>query len=83
MLLRTAVQALANRPVNLILLAGLGRNLDKLGLGPLPANIRLDRGRPSAMCADRGCGRCTRGFGKGYLCNHVESADGAGTYDPR
>jgi UDP:flavonoid glycosyltransferase YjiC (YdhE family) len=45
-LLRTAVRALSNLPLNVVLVAGEGRNLDGLDLGPLAPNIQLESWTP-------------------------------------
>ena len=46
LLLQIAARGLANLPVNVVLVAGEGRKLDSLELGPLAPNIRLEPWTP-------------------------------------
>lgn len=46
LLLRSAARGLANLPLNVVLVAGEGRRLESLGLGPLAPNIRLESWTP-------------------------------------
>jgi len=46
LLLRRAAKALANQPLQAILVAGPGRDLQELDLGPLAENVRLESWTP-------------------------------------
>jgi MGT family glycosyltransferase len=45
-LLRMAARGLANLPMNVILMAGEGRSLESLKLGPLAPNVRIEKWTP-------------------------------------
>jgi MGT family glycosyltransferase len=45
-LLRMAARGLANLPLNVVLIAGQGRSLESLNLGPLAPNVRLENWTP-------------------------------------